>query len=316
MRRDRTGPDRGIALLNALVLVAAISAIAAGLMLRAENSRTRISYLQGSAQAMLYLDAAELLVEPVLRGDWLRDLEAGHLVDHPSESWAAHPVNAEVDRGTVTGEMRDLQGLFNVNSLSAPGDGGAVQAFEHLLKSLDLPLSLAREIAAFTQPMGTADIRAYDERDLPIRPAMRPLDDISELRLVEGMTPKANKKLLPYVWAGPPSLPLNVNTAPREVLAAIYPAANAGNIDRLIGARNQAYFVSMTDYTTRLERAIPAAVLENARIPAGGLSVSSQWFEARFAARLNDTVLQRRLVIMRDPLSGRTDIIRRIELYQ
>jgi general secretion pathway protein K len=298
-------------LLNALILVAAISAIAAGLMLRAENSRTRISYLQGSAQAMLYLDAAELLVEPVLRGDWLRDQN----VDYLSESWAAHPINAEVDRGTVRGEMRDLQGLFNVNSLSDPGDGSAVQAFEHLLKSLDLPVVLAREIAAFTQPLGRADMKAYSARDLPIRPALQRLDDISELRLVQGMTSEIYARLLPYVWAGPTEVSVNVNTAPRAVLAAIYPAANGSNIDRLIAERNKAYFADMADYNTRLERAIPAAVLANARIPRGGLGVSSQWFEARFTAELNETVLRRRLVIVRDRLTGRSDIIRRIGLY-
>ncbi len=312
MRRGRTGGDRGIALLNALILVAAISAIAAGLMLMAENSRTRISYLQGSAQAMLYLDAAELLVEPVLRGDWKLDQN----VDHLSESWAKNPINAEVDRGNVVGEMRDLQGLFNVNSLSNPGDGSAVQAFEHLLKSLDLPVVLAREIAAFTQPLGTSDLQAYSARDLPIRPAMRRLDDISELRLVNGMTSEIYQKLRPLVWAGPPGLSVNVNTAPREVLAAIYPAANGSNIDRLIAERNKAYFADMTDYNTRLGRAIPAAVLANARIPSGGLGVSSQWFEARFSASLNDTVLRRRLVILRDRLTGHTTILRRIELQQ
>ncbi len=303
-------------MLNALILVAAISAIAAGLMLRAENSRSRISYLQGSAQMMLYLDAAELLVEPVLRGDWLRDQTVDHHnVDHLSEGWARNPINADVDRGVVWGEMRDLQGLFNVNSLSNPGDGSAVQAFEHLLKSLDLPLAMAREIAGFTSATGGGDMKAYGARDLPVRPALEPLDDISELRLVNGMTSEIYEKLLPYVWAGPVEASLNVNTAPREVLAAFYPAANNSNIDRLIAERNKAYFVDMDDYNTRLARAIPAAVLVNARIPKGGLAVSSQWFEARFAAKLNETVLRRRLVIARDRLTGRTDIIRRMELY-
>ncbi len=310
-RRGSAGREHGIALLNALILVAAIAAIAAGLMLRAENSRTRISYLQGSAQAMLYLDAAELLVEPVLRGDWMRD----QTVDYLSESWAVNPIDAEVDRGTVTGEMRDLQGLFNVNSLSVPSDGSAVQAFEHLLRSLDLPVVLAREVTAFTQPSATGDMAAYNDRDLPVRPALRPLDDISELRLVNGMTSEIYTRLLPYVWAGPVGVSVNVNTAPRAILAAIYPAATAGNIDRLIAERNKAYFVDMADYNTRLGRAIPAAVLQTARIPNGGLGVSSAWFEARFTARLNDTVLRRRLVIARDRLTGRSEIIRRIGLY-
>lgn len=304
--------DRGIALLNALVLVAAISAIATGLMLRAETSRTRISYMQGAAQAMLYLDAAELLVEPILRDDWKRDQN----VDHLSEGWALRQINADVDRGTLSGEMRDLQGLFNVNSLSNPGDGSAEQAFDHLFKSLDLPLVLAREIARFTQPEGTADMRAYAARDIPVRPAQQRLDDISELRLVTGMTSEIYTQLLPYIWAGDPGLSVNVNTAPREVLAAFYPAANNSNIDRLIAERNKAYFEDMTDYNTRLQRAIPAAILDNARIPNGGLGVSSGWFEARFTAGLNDTVLRRRLIIERDRLTGHTSIIRRIELHR
>ena len=59
--------DSGIVLINALVIVLAIAAIAAALLTRAEGARVRAMDAQGAQQLALYLDGIELLVPALLK---------------------------------------------------------------------------------------------------------------------------------------------------------------------------------------------------------------------------------------------------------
>ncbi|HAW47179.1 MAG TPA: hypothetical protein DCX34_08055, partial [Roseovarius sp.] len=116
--------DRGTALLNALVMVAAIAALAVGLMIQAGHSRDRMAHVVGSQQAALHLDAGLLLVDPVLRADWLRAPD----LDHLEEPWARAPHDADIDRGRLVARLSDLQGRFNINSLANASDTAAARA--------------------------------------------------------------------------------------------------------------------------------------------------------------------------------------------
>ncbi len=296
--------DRGIALLNALIMVAAISAVAAGLMLRAETSRSRVEHVQISEQAMLHLDAAEWLIDPVLRADWERDQNLDHLL----EGWALERFEADIDRAQLVGKITDLQGLFNVNALSDPGDLGAVQAFERLLRGLGLPVALAREVAGFVQVRGPVLVEEYGARDVPLRPPGGPIDAIEELRLVRGMTSEHYTRLLPFVAALPAGTSLNVNTTSAEVLGAVLPTANPAGIERLIADRNRLPFSNRGDFTERAERLLHPRVIDQAQAPNGGLGVSSRWFQTRFDLALDGRILSRIVTVERSTLTGAVEI--------
>lgn len=296
--------DRGIALLNALILVAAISAVATGLMLRAETSRARLEGLQISQQAMLHLDAAEWLIDPVLRADWERDQN----VDHLSEGWSLVGFEAAIGRAQLSGTIQDLQGRFNVNSLSDPGDTDAVRSFDRLLVALGLPLPLGRAIAAFVQARGSALAAEYEARPIPVRPHGAPMERIEELRLVTGMTPDAYARLLPYVAALPRGTGINVNTVSPEVLGATLPATNPAGVVRLIADRQRQEFVDSGDFAERAQRLLHPAIITRSEPPKGGFSVGSGWFEARFDVALDGQVQSRILTIQRSALNGATTI--------
>ncbi|WP_294606252.1 type II secretion system minor pseudopilin GspK [uncultured Roseovarius sp.] len=296
--------DRGIALLNALIMVAAISAVATGLMLRAETSQSRVGHLQLSEQAMLHLDAAEWLIDPVLRADWERDQN----LDHLREGWALERFEADIDRAKLAGKITDLQGHFNVNALNDPGDLAAVQAFERLLRTLGLPLALAREVAGFVQQRGPVLAEEYGARDLPVRPPGAPIAAIEELRLVRGMTVADYARLLPYVAALPKGTPLNVNTASAEVLGAVLPTANPAGVARLIADRDRLPFSSRGDFSERAEGLLHPRVIEQSQAPKGGLGVTSRWFEARFDLALDGRILSRVVTVERSALTGAVEI--------
>jgi len=292
--------DRGIALLNALVMVAAIAALAAGLMIEAGHSRDRMAHVAGSQQAALHLDAGLLLVDPVLRADWLRAPD----IDHPGEPWARAPLDADIDRGRLVARLADLQGRFNVNSLANASDTGAARAFERLLRRLGLPVSLGAEIAGFVQPRGPVRPADYATRALPVRAAGGAVDRVEALRLVRGMTEAHYARLVPFVAALPPRTPLNVNTASAEVLGAMLSAANPADIERLLAGRAAAPFADMADFEDRTRRLIHPGVLARAQVPDGGFGVSTRWFEARLVLHLDGGVHRRILTVERSPEDG------------
>lgn len=296
--------ERGFALLNALILVAAIAAIAAGLMLRAQASLDRVAHLQTSQQAALHLDAATLLLAPILRADWQRAPE----IDHLGEPWARDRITAEIDRGILTGRISDLQGRFNVNSLANATDASAARAFDRLLRGLGLPVALGPEIAGFVQPRGPVRPADYADRPVPVTVGTGAIDRIESLRLVRGMTEAHYARLAPFVAALPPGTALNVNTAPPGVLAAVLPTATPGNVARLIEDRARAPFVSPADFAARAERLIHPRVIAQAAAPAGGFAVTTRWFEARFDLALDGRVQSRILIVERAVLDGAVSV--------
>lgn len=299
--------DRGIALLNALVMVAAIAAVAAGLMIEARRSTDRMAHVTGSQQAALHLDAGLLLVGPVLRADWQRAPD----LDHLGEPWARAPLEADIDRGRLEARLADLQGRFNVNSLANAADTGAARAFERLLRRLGLPVALGAEIAGFVQPRGPVRPADYADRPVPVRVPGGAADRVEALRLVRGMTEAQYARLAPFVAALPPRTPLNVNTAPAEVLGAVLPAAGPADIDRLVGARATAPFVSAADFDARAAQLIPAGAPDRAQMPDGGFDVASRWFEARLVLHLDGRAYRRILTLERSPEDGVAQIAHR-----
>jgi len=292
--------DRGIALLNALVMVGAIAALAAGLMIEAGRSHDRMAHVAGSQQAALHLDAGLLLVDPVLRADWLRAPD----LDHLGEPWARAPLEADIDRGRLEARLSDLQGRFNVNALVNASDAGAARALERLLRRLGLPVSLGAEIAGFVQPRGPVRPGDYADRPVPVKVTGGAVERVEALRLVRGMTEAHYARLVPYIAALPVGTPLNVNTAPAEVLGAVLPAANPADIDRLVAERRTAPFADIADFEERALRLVHPGLLARAQVPDGGFGVSSGWFEARLVLHLDGRAYRRILTIERSPEDG------------
>lgn len=292
------GRERGIALINALIMVAAISAVASGLLLKAENSRMRLIMLQEGAQVELYLDAAEQLLPLVLERDWEDDPD----IDHRGEIWANENYAMSIDRGVVHGALFDLQGRFNINWLSDPEDRAARAAFDRLIAALGLPSPLANAIAGYVAPTGPANAANYANRAIAVVPASKPLQILEEVRLVDGMTDGFYRRLLPFIAALPVETVLNCNTASIEVLAAFVPAASRAALRRMINRRKSNPFSSVGDFRNRAEAEIHEGVFDN--VDLGRFGVSSSWFTATLEASLMDMQHSRRVVVYRAPNEG------------
>ncbi|MEO8716603.1 MAG: type II secretion system minor pseudopilin GspK [Burkholderiales bacterium] len=267
--------QRGVAVVMAMGVVA-LAAMAAAAMLASQSTWSRYAELAAEH------DQAKALVQAGV--DWgravLSDDRRLSNVDHLGEPWALRLPPMPVDNGELAGQIDDQQGLFNLNNVVANGVVSAerLAQFQRLLQVLDLPAALANSLADWidadneTLPQGGAEDAYYQTLQPPTLAANRPLTDVAELALVSGFDERVRARLRPFVTALPRFTPLNVNTAPAEVLVAVVQGLDLDAARALIAQRERAYFRNAAEFSAQLP---PGAVA-----PGNGIAVSSQYFLA------------------------------------
>lgn len=240
--------QQGAALVVALLIAALVAVIAT----RVGNNYL-LSYKRGvntllGDQASLYLISAETIASQVLLADLASSAPsqaaptASADVDHYGEQWAKSYPPVPIGVGLATADpILDMQGRFNINNV-APEKRDATPAFTpnqwvfvRLLQTFEEPLVPESDARELTEAVidwldegnkptrfGGAEDDYYRDLDRPYRAANRLMQDVSELRLVKGMTEAIYTALLPHITALPSkSLAVNVNTASNNVLRAL-----------------------------------------------------------------------------------------------
>ncbi len=223
--------ESGIALVTA-ILVVALAAIASAAILSSANiAIRRTTNFQESEVAWWYASGVESWVKSILE----RDAEDNRL-DALNDSWAKPVDYLPVDEGYVRGLVVDLQGRFNLNNLATPRRENyerQLTVFVRLLVNADIADELqARAIASAIRDWCDSDIEPtgfdgaedsdYLGIDPPYRVPNRMMASVSELLAVKGITRETYRKLAPLLAALPRfDVPINVNTAPEAVLAAL-----------------------------------------------------------------------------------------------
>ncbi len=266
--------QHGMALITA-ILVVALAASAASFMAWQQQLWVRqVQNLNESAQARAVALAALQWARSILAQDVRRGT-----VDHEGESWAEALAPLPVEGGEMTGRIRDQQGLFNLNSVVRGGRASATDlaAYQRLLAQLDLPVELAGALVDWidadvdvTHPGGAEDFD-YLALEPPYRAANRVLTTVDGLARVKGYDETALARLRPFVTALPTPTPINVNTAPAEVLAAMIPELTPEQARALVESRTERYFRDVADFRARLPTA-------TGQISDTSLSVGSRYF--------------------------------------
>jgi general secretion pathway protein K len=220
--------ENGFALVITLIVTALLVAVAVEFIhdVYVETSLSR-SYADAQ-QAALMADSGVhggmKLLQTILAGQ-----EYGSLLDR----WAS-PLEIEDEKGKLRVEIIDESGKLNLNSIVFP-NGTVNQAFfpmaQRLLSNLKLPVDLCDAVADWIdvddEPRpGGAETPYYRSQPTPYPAKGTPFDTYDELRLVKGFDEKTLKTLSPFVTvyndgSGAPFSRINVNTAPRQVLAVI-----------------------------------------------------------------------------------------------
>jgi general secretion pathway protein K len=223
--------QRGVAMITAILIVALATILAVHVGYQAfldqRRSATAFSIDQGYQVAL----GAEAWVADVLQ----RDARQSAKTDDYTEEWAMRIPPLPVDGGEILGQVDDMQGRFNLNSLvkwdqtknEYVTDNAAVERMKRLLDILKLEEKWAGIIADWIDgdidaafPDGAED-STYTGLTPAYRTANMPITRSSELLAIAGFGLERFQKLEPYVTALPIGTPINLCTAPPPVLDAL-----------------------------------------------------------------------------------------------
>ncbi len=202
------GKQRGIAMLTALLVVALATIIAVNITERQQYDIRRLGNILYSQQAYYYALAGESWARGILYKDG--QSSSNKNTDNLFEDWAQPLPLTIIEGGTISGQITDLSGLFNINNLHMqnPKDPQQVtrqkqqiEMFNRLLQVLEINVPLAQAIidwidedADISFPDGAED-QTYQQKTPPYRAGNRLMSSPSELLLVEGVTAEIYAKL-------------------------------------------------------------------------------------------------------------------------
>lgn len=289
---------RGAALLAAMLTVMLVATFAAGALWQqwravevesAERQRIQSAWLLTGA-----LDWARLILR-----------EDRPAADHFGEPWAvplqearlttflaADPNNTlevgDADNVFLSGAITDLQGRFNIASVVEAGSvkEARVETLRRLFEVLGLSQSQLGPLVANLR--FALDISADN-----LNAARAPLPPTRVEQLVWlGLPADTVAALEPYVTILPlSSTPVNLNTAPAEVVYAAGRGFSLADAHGLVAQRERQHFRNLADVREHLP--------EGASFPDGGVSFNTQFFEVRGRLRVEGVVIEERSMVQR-----------------
>lgn len=294
-------PQRGAALLAAMLTVALVATFAAGALWQqwksievegAERQRTQARWLLTGA-----LDWARV----ILRED-ARAGGANAATDHLAEPWAVPLQEARLSSflaalpdGTgntvddeklaqqvlLSGAITDLQGRLNVANLlqGEQLDAKTVLAFERLFDVLGVPPA---QLSLLTQGLVAAQKQNSGSWLMPLH--------LSQLSWM-GLSPQALQTLSPHITVLPTRTTVNLNTASMQVLYASVPGLSLSDAQRLVQQRERQHWASLEVFQKAWGRTDSLSDTH---------SVTTRYFEVMGRLRMPQTVIQERSLVQRD----------------
>lgn len=293
-------PQRGAALLVAMLILTLVSTLAAGMVWQQWRATEVESAERARVQAGWILTGALDWGRLVLRED---GRSGGP--DHLGEVWATPLAETRLstflsndrDHGDgdggpeafLSGGIRDVQSRYNLRNLVAEDKivEKELQVLKRLCETAEVSQATADLIAtgllaAWRQsdPGSTADGAA----------ALAP-HSMAQLQWL-GVDAQSIQRLVPFVDLLPSPTPVNANTASREVLAGVIDGLDPGSAERLVQVRQRTPFKSLAE----IEKQIDGG---KTKLDAQRVGISSNFFEISGRLRLDGRVLEEHSIVLR-----------------
>jgi general secretion pathway protein K len=166
-----------------------------------------------------------------------------------NDAWAT-PVKLDDETGSIEITVVEESGRINLNNLLFNNDGSETDT-RKALKRLGIRLQIPDEVwSNLADWQDSDDLSRSNNAETPYYRSLKPpyaarngkLATITELSLVKGFTPEIVAKLKPFVTiyadqAGEPQSRVNINTASKEVLAALDDEIDDRMAERILEAR-------------------------------------------------------------------------------
>lgn len=244
--------EKGFALILTLVVTALMVAVAAELIHQVYVDTTLSRGFRDGQQASLLaesgIDGGTKLLQTLLSNKTYNSL---------SDSWAK-PFRLDDETGSIEIIAEDENGKINLNGLVQQNEEFepfTQAALMRLGRRLQIPEDVWGALADWLDRnelprSGGAEAPYYRTQKPPYAPRNEGLKTLSELSLVRGFTPEIVAKLRPFVTihAEQPGAPLsriNINTAPKEVIAALDDRIDDRMAERILEERRLRPFQSV-----------------------------------------------------------------------
>ncbi|AXF00038.1 type II secretion system minor pseudopilin GspK [Paraburkholderia hospita] len=252
-------------------------------------------------------------------------------------------VRAEEGGATyISGSIEDAQAKFNLRNLVSTAVPGAltlniqqIQSFQRLLQLLGINGQLAKNTALQlraglrqsatrfqtaanpttldpTQMQGGAtgggnytDQPGLEDADenAPVAPLQ--MTGVDSLLDVPGFTPEMIARLRPFVTVLPTTTPVNMNTAPAEVVAAVVPGMNLSNAQAFVARRETVFFHNVGD----VQLALRGAGVQQLVFDPNQLDVNTSYFLIHGRVEHERAEVDRTTLVYRDALTHTTRIV-------
>ncbi len=313
--------ERGAALLTAMIIVTLIASLAAGMVWQQYRAVQIEAADRARAQSAWILQGALDWARLILRED-AQTNQRNKKVYHLGEPWAvplaearlstflaADKSSASDDEGPeafLSGTIEDAQSRYNLRALLGGPKVPELEqrVLERLCSQVNAPPGTAALIInglrasfpaqAASSPSGVnvpgngASGPPVSESG-PLQPAG--IDQLSWL----GLDDATLRRLQPYVVLLPKPTPVNLNTAPREVIAALFDGVTLSDAERLVQVRKAQPLQAVDD----AKKSLPA----NVELGADRASVDSSYFIVTGRLRLDERQLEQRSLIERQGLN-------------
>ncbi|TXT41428.1 MAG: proteinral secretion pathway protein K [Comamonadaceae bacterium] len=306
----RMKAQHGAAILMAMLTVVLVATLAAGMMWQQWRGVELESAQRTRVQSAWILTGALDWARLILR----EDARQGG-ADHLSEPWAVPLAPARLstflaaERGQalvtdendpdqeafLAGGMQDLQARLNVSNLIDNGKlhEPSMAAWGRLFTHLNLSES---ELERMTQRLLQANV-AQVAGKANAQAALVP-QTVSDLAWL-GVSPNSLQMITPFVTLLPVRTPVNLNTAPPEVLMASIPGLDMAQARQLVQSRATKPLDTLADAEQRIGN-------PQLRLDAALHSIASRYFSVTGQLRMGSTTLQERSVLQRDGLNVKT----------
>jgi general secretion pathway protein K len=288
--------QRGAAVIVAVLIVALAAAAAVAAVQQQDLALRQLATARDYEQATWVLKGGAHWARSILYEDGRNSA-----LDHGGELWASGLPPTDIEQGTVSGEINDQQGLFNVNNLARDGKASAadIEAFQRLLEAIGVNSGLAQAIADWIDadeealPGTGAEDNYYLRLPSPYRAANQPVAELGELLRVRGIDEASLARLRGFATALPRRTPVNVNLASPELLFVMVAGLTLEEARALASTRAQSPFRSLKEFEARLPR-------RGLKWIEGTLSVDSSYFVVRGRATVGKADVRMEALLQRE----------------
>ncbi|GEM_PF-1744914 len=272
-------PNRGVALINVLIVVAVIAGISVKVLQRAEHGRNQIARNFQADETALAIDGAL---------DETKVILANLPVDGPihlRQAWARAHKGVRIGTATAAWQISDLQGRLNVNTLAEPDNDIMQAAFQEL--------ALANGLSPAVVNKFIEDMIATNDNADPVQEGG--FIYAGQLQHLFPGSAVAFNRLLPLLAALPVETGMNANTISAKLWQVLLPELPRTDREKMVGYLRR-HPVADGDELVDWAR---TELVEDAASMIEGLDLDgrSEWFEVNIEARLDNSLLGRSVVL-------------------